>query len=294
VAEKAPDFQEIYGTAKQWTARVGLSLPELPGRNATATEGSGQFTTLLEKLATAALGMFASAWQTLAIAILVFFFTLLMLLEARSWRARLANAVGNHRAEALDAVDMTARKIREYIWVRTIVSLISGSLAGLWFCIVGVDLWYLWGFLFFALNYIPFVGTLIAGIPPILMALAEGGWTMGLLALAGVIATESIVENFLDPKLQGDRLSVSPVVLLAGVAFLGWAWSWPGIFLAIPLTATLVVVLAHTERLKPLALLLSNSPRVAELERRTHANAQTTDSPAPAGSSTSTIPASLR
>ena len=218
------------------------------------------------------MGVFTSVWHALALAMLIFFFTLLMLVEAKPWRSRLSNAFASHREIVLDAVDATAVKVREYLWVRTVLSIISGVLAGLWFLAIGVDLWYLWGFLFFALNYIPFVGSLLAGLPPILLALATSGWSTALLALGGVLVTENVMGNFVDPKLMGDRLSMSPVVLLTSLSFSFWAWSWPGVFLAVPLTAMVVVALAHVKKLEPLALLLGNATKTSDLRQETFAD----------------------
>ena len=270
VAKVSPDFEKMYGHLQDWVERSGVSLPPFPG----ADEPGGEQTPAgdwVRQLGSTMFGFLSQATRVLALSTLVFFFTLLMLIEAKEWRSRLAHAAGEHRALALDAVDATAAKVREYLWVRTVVSLISGAIAGLWFLVIGVELWYLWGFLFFALNYIPFVGSLLAGIPPVLLAMATGGWSTALLALSGVLVTENVIGNFIDPKMQGDRLSVSPVVLLASMSFLYWAWGWPGMFLAVPLTATLIVAFAHVKSMEPVALLLSTSRNTSELEEKTYA-----------------------
>ena len=274
VEKVAPDFEKVYSELQSWIEQTGVSLPAFSGDSQSQSQPGGEQTPagdFVRQLGSSMFGLLGQVSRVLALATLVFFFTLLMLIEAKEWRARLAQVAGEHRALALDAVDATAIKVREYLWVRTIVSVISGALAGIWFLVIGVELWYLWGFLFFALNYIPFVGSLLAGVPPIVLAMATGGWKTALLALAGVLVMENVIGNFIDPKLEGDRLSVSPVVLLASTAFLYWAWGWPGMFLAVPLTATLVVAFAHVKSLEPVALLLSTSRNTRELEEKTYA-----------------------
>ena len=282
--EDTPSMEKLYSEVRELSSRTGVSLPPFtvasssPPEPGASQDLSGEQTSstgspvasLPEKVASAVLSVFSSIWQFLAIASLVLFFTLLMLTESGRWRGRLAEVFGSQGQYALDAADMTARKVRQYLWVRTIVSSISGVLAGVLFVTVGVDLWYLWAFLYFGLNYIPFIGSMIAAIPPVLLAWSSGGATAGMIALAGVVAIEAVVGNFLDPKLQGEKLAVSPVVLLASLAFLTWAWSWPGSFLAVPLAAGLVVVFAHIAPLEPLALLLSGAEDMDELRRLTH------------------------
>ena len=288
VSDKAPEYDQLISQARQWSQQIGVNIPALTGQEGQGQEGQGQegqenqtqsgsagmqlgeVSSVLQSLQSAAWSTFSSVLHGLTLATLIFFFMLLMLLEANPVRSRFASAFGSKRSEALDTMDTTAIKVREYLWVRTLVSLISGALAAVWFLAIGLDLWYLWGFLFFALNYIPFVGSLIAGIPPVILAFITGGVTLALLAAGGVLATENIIGNFLDPKLQGKRLALSPVVLLASLTLFFWAWSWPGVLLAVPLTAFFVVALAHIEPLKPVALLLSNVSNEDELEQVTH------------------------
>ena len=291
VTEKAPSYSESYSRAQQWAEQAGFKLPDLsalnsgsgsqesssssPGPPTTATGDEGANgrrpgLQTLRSLGGTAWAALSGAVSMLALALLIFFFTLLMLLEGNAFRKRVLALSGSERGNGLDAMDATATKLREYLWVRTIVSLISGALAGGWFLAIGIDFWYLWGFLFFALNYVPFVGSLLAGIPPVVLGFITGGWSLGLLAAGGVLVTENVIGSFVDPKLMGERLAISPVVLLAAMTFFGWAWSWPGLLLAVPLSATFVVFAAHVEVLKPLALLLSNSESGDQLEKRTH------------------------
>jgi AI-2 transport protein TqsA len=271
MTDEAPRYAEQYQNLREWVEQYGVTLPAYgngsgaederpPGQNAGDSAGSEQMMSVVRTV-------FMRFWELAALSILVFFFTLLMLVEVDSWRRRIPVAIKEHSETIFDVVEVIADKVRTYLLVRTIVSLITGFAAGTWFWAIGLDFWYLWGFLAFVLNYIPFVGSIIASIPPVLLALAIEGWGMGLLAAGGSLAINNVIGNFIDPRLEGEKLSVSPVVLLAGLVFWSWAWGWPGAFLAIPLTTALLVVLAHTDQLKSVALLLSQSHSVRELDR---------------------------
>ena len=195
--------------------------------------------------------------------VLVFFFTLLMLLEAHLWGDKVRDVFTSDRAHRiLDAVDASARKVRQYLWVRTLVSLISGVTHGLFLWVMGVDFWYVWAIVAFALNYIPNIGSILSGIPPVLVAWAdpEGGLWWALAVALGLATIEQIVGNFIDPKLQGRALTLSPLVVLVGLLFWSWVWGVGGALLAVPITATLIVICAHVPTLAPIAAMLRSSP----------------------------------
>ena len=110
--------------------------------------------------------------------------------------------------------------------------------------------------LFFLLNYLPNIGSIIAGIPPTVLAFVQLGFGWGLLAAGGLIVLEQIMGNFLDPRLQGRYLERLLVVLLS-VLLWGWIWGVPGALIAVPLTVTLILVCANTDALRPIAVLLA-------------------------------------
>ena len=93
--------------------------------------------------------------------------------------------------------------------IRTVVGVVSGLLATTWLWLLGVDFAPFWGVLFFLLNYLPNIGSIIAGIPPTVLAFVQLGFGWGLLAAGGLIVLEQIMGNFLDPRLQGRTLNVS-------------------------------------------------------------------------------------
>jgi predicted PurR-regulated permease PerM len=191
-------------------------------------------------------------------AILIFFFALLMLLEARDWRRKTAAALRDSRTDVvLDAVASIGQKVRKYLWIRTLAGLISGIAAGLWLWLLGVDFALLWGVLFFLLNYVPNIGSLVAGIPPTLLAFLELGFGWALLAAGGLLAIDQFIGNYLDPRLLGRTLNISSLVVLISVIFWGWIWGVIGTLLAVPMTATIMIACEHVPALRPIAIFMS-------------------------------------
>jgi AI-2 transport protein TqsA len=270
MVREVPRYEGMYQELREWVEEYGVTLPAF-GRDASeengGAEGESQTAGNLQQLASLARVLLAGFWGFAGLSILIFFFTLLMLLEADAWGRRVQPAFGRHSRMVLDVVAVMAHKIREFLWLRTLMSLLTGIAAGAWFWVLGIDFWYFWGFLAYLLNYVPFVGSILATVPPVLVALIMGAWTTALAAAAGALVINNVVGNFIEPRLEGERLSISPVVLLAGLVFWSWAWGWLGAFLAVPLTTALVVVLAHVDDLKSVALLLSQSSSVRALDR---------------------------
>jgi AI-2 transport protein TqsA len=199
-----------------------------------------------------------TTWEVVSGLVLVLFLVLLMLLEAPAWSANTRRLLRDrHARAALDTVAGVAEKVRVYLYVRTLLGLMSAAAAGLWLWLLGVDLVLVWVVLTFALNYIPNLGSIIAVIPPSLMALVQHGPVRGLIVIAGLAVVEQIIGNFIDPRMQGRRLQISPVVVLVALVFWTWVWGPVGALLAVPMTVTLLAAAVHVPALAPFAELLA-------------------------------------
>jgi predicted PurR-regulated permease PerM len=253
VVVRAPHYvdqlQAEWEALRSWARNQGLPLPQASDlRSTLASSGVQGFLSGLN-----------SAWGVLAFLLLVFFFTLLMLIEASSWRRK--TEVALHRSRTvLETMPVVAQKVRSFMLIRTVLGVVSGVVATAWLWLMGVDFAPFWGVLFFLLNYLPNVGSIIAGVPPTLLAFVQLGFGWGLLVAGGLIAMEQIIGNFLDPRLQGRTLNVSSLVVLLSVIFWGWIWGIPGALIAVPLTVTIILLCANTSALRPVAVLLSESP----------------------------------
>lgn len=205
--------------------------------------------------------------QALAMTILILFLVLLMLTESRNWHSKIVSvtAEGGYRRWA-DIGASVGQKFRAFFLMRLFLGTLTAFLYVGWLALFGIDYLLLWGLLAVLLNFIPTVGSLIAGILPVAFALVQRDLATAGIVASGLLAIEQVMGNFVDPKLMGRRLSVSPLVVLVSLAFWSWLWGLPGAFLAVPLTVLVTMVLAHFEALKPIALLLTDQPDLDRLE----------------------------
>lgn len=258
MSEYQQAFQSLWQNAHQWAASRGIPLDRLSMPADTPNRLMGW-----------AFSGLSSLTSLLVFLVLVFFLLLFMLLEAGKWRRKSWRAMRGDRARAVvDTVETIAQKLRQYLWNRTQISLISGIVEGLWLWLVGVDFWLVWGLLFFLMNYIPNVGSAIAMAPPVLLALVqpEMGPVWALITLAGLLVIEQIIGYYIDPRLQGRTLELSPTVVLVSILFWGWLWGIAGTLLAVPMTVAIIIICAHVGPLKPLTVMLSESDRRSSAE----------------------------
>ena len=140
--------------------------------------------------------------------------------------------------------------------MRIVVSLLNGVVSGLWLWLMGVDFALFWGVLIFLLNYVPNIGSVIAAIPPTLLAFVQLGFPWAAFVVAGLTVIDQVIGNYLDPRLMGRTLNVSSLIVLLSVIFWSWIWGIVGALLAVPLTVTIILTCAHVPALQPIAVLL--------------------------------------
>jgi AI-2 transport protein TqsA len=183
--------------------------------------------------------------------------TIFMLTEAQSFGRRLeaiSLARGPNFVKMLDAT----RDIQRYLAIKTLASLITGLLAGLLCWGAGLDFFILWGILAFALNFIPVIGSVVAGVPPAVLALLASGFPSALLVAGGYLLINNLIGNFLEPIFVGRRLGISILVVVISVLFWGWVWGPLGMLLAVPLTMILKVVLMSSPDFRWIGVAISS------------------------------------
>jgi predicted PurR-regulated permease PerM len=156
----------------------------------------------------------------------------------------------------LDTVDEATRAFRRYAWVKTLTSAITGVASWLAALAFGLPLAWVWGLLAFLLEYVPSVGSVLAVIPPTLMALAVDGPSRALLVFLGIGTLQVILGNVLDPRLEGRYMAVSPFVVLLSIVLWGWLWGPVGALLAVPMTVAVVIAARHIPGARGLATLV--------------------------------------
>ncbi|NCF90777.1 MAG: AI-2E family transporter, partial [Verrucomicrobiaceae bacterium] len=141
----------------------------------------------------------------------------------------------------------------------TAVSLATGALAWLMTMAFGLEFPLLWGVLAFVLNYIPSIGSLIAAIPPCLLALWQLGMVPATLIAVGYISINMALGNVIEPMLLGRRFGISTLVVVLSALFWGWVWGPVGMFVAIPLTMLIKVILNNSEGLRWISVAMGKS-----------------------------------
>lgn len=190
-------------------------------------------------------------------AVIFLILTVFMLSEAKMFGQRLA-AISQAHGPNISQMLHATRDIQRYLAIKTVVSLVTGVLAGLLCWAAGLDFYILWGIVAFALNFIPVIGSIVAGVPPTILALLVAGVPNALLVAGGYLLINNFLGNFLEPILVGRRFGISTLVVVISVMFWGWVWGPLGMLLAVPLTMMLKVVLDGSEEFRWIGVAISS------------------------------------
>jgi AI-2 transport protein TqsA len=247
---------DIGPALESWLSSFGLSMPALTG--------SEDADASMMDTARRALGLTAS---TITGIVLILFLMLLMLTEVETWHRKfIAISSRNTDRELREMGRSIGEKFRTYFNTRVVLGGLTAALYVGWLALFGVDYLLLWGLLAILLNFIPTVGSIIAGLLPVAYSLITRDPATAAMIAGGLLVIEQIMGNLVDPLVLGKRIAVSPLVILISLGFWTIVWGIPGAILAVPLTVLIILVLAQFENLKPAALLLTDRSSFAELE----------------------------
>lgn len=149
-----------------------------------------------------------------------------------------------------------SKKLVKFIVIRAEINLITGVTIALLLFIGGIDFAILWGVLIFLLSYIPYIGLILASIPPIMLALFKYGPLGALAVILIIVAVDALAENVLFPSLMGKGLQLSPAFLFLALIYWNFVFGLGGVLLSIPLTIVLKIILESFEETKWLARLM--------------------------------------
>ena len=194
--------------------------------------------------------------DTLKSSFIVLILLVFMLSEARMF-ARRFEAIVDAQGPNLQRMLSATRDIQKYLGIKTMVSIATGGLAGLLCWAAEVDFPLLWGIFAFALNYIPAIGSIIAGIPPVILALLIHDVKHAVAVACGYLVINGFLGNFMEPALLGRRFGLSTVVIVISVLFWGFIWGPVGMLLAVPLTMFVKVALDNSYELRWLGVAIS-------------------------------------
>jgi len=190
----------------------------------------------------------------------VVLFMAFILAERDSFTKRLVAQLGKKNAEpVLESLQKINLSVQQYLGLKTLISFLTGALVTIVLTVFGVDFALLWGVLTFVLNFIPTIGSIVATLPPIAITLFQYGSIGKTLIIAILLlCIQLLVGNFLEPKMMGRGLNLSPLVVLFSLIFWGWLWGIPGMLLSVPLTAAIRIGMEQIDATKTLAVLISN------------------------------------
>ena len=213
---------------------------------------SGRVTELLSSLVNKSLNIFGKILSTLIILIFIY-------LSYHNYPKLIKKAFPEEKSKNIfKIVNNINEQIINYIFIKTVISAGTGLLTGIACAVLGIQFAVLWGFLAFLLNYIPYIGSIVAVILPIALSFIQFPHSfIPFLAAIILIVIQLFMGSFLDPEMMGNKFNLSPVVIVISLFFWGYVWGVVGAFLAVPMTALLKIVFQNIDSLRFLSILMS-------------------------------------
>jgi predicted PurR-regulated permease PerM len=205
-------------------------------------------------------GLFTSLSSVLSNIVLILFTVTFILLEASSFPTKLRLVQGNPKA-SLPQFTGFVHDIEHYVVVKTLINLIAGVLTTIWLSILGVDFPILWGFLAFLLHFIPSLGSIIAAVPAVLLALIQLGGGAAAFTAAGYLVIGTVLGNVIEPKVMGHKFGMSTLVVFLSLVFWGNLLGVVGALLCVPLTMSLKLACESSEDTRWISVLLGPEVR---------------------------------
>ena len=203
-------------------------------------------------------GVLNSALSFFTYLLFTIIFALYFLLGSRSFPHKVRRAFPPDRAEAvIQSLRDITHQVQRYILLKTLTSILTGGCMLVLCLAFGIDFAVTWSFFAILLNFIPTIGMFIAGLAPPVMALIQyGSWSMVFWIVVISLVIFMTLGNFLEPKVLGESVNLSPLVALLSLLFWGWLWGPAGMFVAIPVTALIKSTCDHVEGLRPIGVLM--------------------------------------
>jgi predicted PurR-regulated permease PerM len=189
--------------------------------------------------------------------LLIIFTTIFILLEASSFPTKI-EAAFSKSADSLERPRQFMDDLTSYLGIKTVVSMVTGVLVWILTWSVGLDFPQLWGMLAFLLNYVPTIGSIIAAVPAVLLAVVQLGLGEATVTAIGFVTINIAFGNFIEPRLMGYGVGISPLVIFVGLFFWGWVFGPVGMLLSVPLTMSLKLALESDERTRWIAIFLGS------------------------------------
>ena len=247
VIADAARYQALYDSAVSWLDQRGVSIAHVWADTINMSRLIGLAHRVTSRLNT-----------TLSFWLITLLYVVLGLMEVGVLRRKVETLVEPCRAvKLLSATSHSAYKLRRYLGVRTLMSLTTGVLIGLFAWTVDLRFPVEWAVIAFTLNYIPFIGSFIATLLPTLFEMAQANsWQsiVGIFVCLNII--QFVVGSYIEPRLAGAVLSVSPLLVLFATFFWSYMWGLYGAFIGVPITIVALTFCGHFESTRMIAEML--------------------------------------
>lgn len=257
MVEKAPNYKvNIEQQLQRILAVVGLEDKYTMGTLTTELNLNNYIRNLINSVSSVAQRFF-----------LVLIYVIFLLVEQHTFPKKIAALSWSkeRKEKSRQILSQIHLASRSYIAVKFGASVLTAVLSYIVMHFVGLDFPVFWAFLVFLLNFIPTIGSFVATIFPSLVALLQFDTLAPfLIVLLGVMSIQIMIGSFLEPKLLGDSLNISPFVIILSLVLWGLIWGVVGMLLCVPLTAIMIVVMGQFPNTRPIAILLSRNGKVGK------------------------------
>jgi len=195
---------------------------------------------------------------------LIFLTVMFLLFEGVALKYKMQVISGNVDDTQTQQITGFLTSVNKYMAIKSLTSLATGLLIFFWLWLLDIEYALLWGLTAFILNYIPNIGSIIAAVPAVLLALVTAGPLTAVWVVAGYLLVNILVGNIIEPKFLGDRLGLSTLVVFLSLVFWGWILGTTGMFLSVPLTMVIKLGLEARPETKWIAVLLGSGKPLPE------------------------------
>lgn len=226
---------------------------------------------LTRSIGSVAFSFFGNFVGFLAGLVMVIVYLLFILLEKPYLRKKLHDAIQGPRTDTVYKVlGHINQQVGRYLTIKFIVSFVTGLLVWGSFAVIGLDFAFIWGVLAFLFNFVPSIGSIAVGAASLAFAVVQfyPSWNPIIAVGLCMLAIQNLIGNITEPKLQGDNLNLSPVIILFSLLSWGWLWGVMGMFLSVPLTVALKIILEHIPGLEFVGVLMGTGNFRARAAKR--------------------------
>ncbi|MFO7659955.1 MAG: AI-2E family transporter [Candidatus Cloacimonadaceae bacterium] len=238
------------------TARMDIAFSSIPGFDISQMIAPGNFN-ISKAISDVMTTTFGISWNFFLIVV----FLLFMIAQGNQLQLRLKNVMDSTQHQKTSTTLANIQKqIRRYLLTKSIISLCSAVILMILMWLYGVDFILICGILLFIMSFIPNVGSIIANSIPVLVCLLQSGFDVRFFSfLLLIIANELLVANMIEPKIQGNKMNLSPITILISLIFWGWVWGIVGMILAVPITSAINIILLQLDEKNVISAIISGN-----------------------------------